>query len=274
MKYQASIDLRQKNNSHTLAYDLVRQNTAKKNLRVLEVGCASGYWGALLRAEGCFVVGVEPDEDAAGCARNVLDEVFVGGIDGFLEIYSGEMFDVICFVDVLEHTPKPSDVLSKCQRLLNSDGIIVCSIPNVAHLSVRAMVLAGKWEYSKTGLLDNSHIVFFTKNTIIDMLTQSGLKILDMQATVMDAGAASKLYGTYSPFFLRTIAALVAKDCCWQDFQYVVCVKKEGSAGVSENIRFYSVESYARAFFFKIEFIWKYFGGVFFELCKKMLKRK
>jgi len=258
MKYQASIDLNQKNNSHTLAHDMVRQHAKGGNLNVLEVGCASGYWGALLRAEGCRVVGVEPDPESAQYAKAVLDEVFVGGIDLFLESYVGEAFDVISFVDVLEHTRNPQEILLRCQYILNDKGVIVCSIPNVAHLSVRTMLLAGRWDYVRTGIMDDSHVIFFTKNTVIDLFSKSGLRILDMKATVMDAAAAQQIYGTYSPLWLRLIAALIATDCCWRDFQYVTCVRKSGleKSEANENLRFASRRNFYFAWKFKFGVVW------------------
>jgi len=276
MKYQASIDLNQKNNSHTLAHDMVRKHAKGGNLNVLEVGCASGYWGALLRAEGCRVVGVEPDPESAQSAKAVLDEVFIGGIDLFLDSYTGEAFDVISFVDVLEHTRNPQEILLRCQSILNDNGIIVCSVPNVAHLSIRTMLLAGKWDYVRTGIMDDSHIVFFTKNTIIDLFGKSGLNILDMKATVMDAAAAHQIYGTYSPLWLRFIAALTAMDCCWRDFQYVTCVRKAGlgKSEADENSRFASRGNALLAWKFKLGVVWDIVRIFFLTLAKGVLRRK
>ena len=276
MKYQASIDLNQKNNSHTLAHDLVRQHAKGGNLNVLEVGCASGYWGALLRAEGCRVVGVEPDPESAQSAKAALDQVFVGGIDLFLESYAGEAFDVISFVDVLEHTRNPQEILQKCQNILDDEGVIVCSVPNVSHLSIRTMLLAGRWDYARTGIMDDSHVVFFTKNTIVDLLSKSGLKILDMKATVMDGDVAHRTYGTYSPLWLRFFAALIAKDCCWRDFQYVTCVRKSGleKTEANENLRFVSREDICLAWKFKLGVVWGFSRIFFLTLAKSVFRPK
>ncbi len=276
MKYQASIDLNQKNNSHTLAHDMVRQHAKGGNLNVLEVGCASGYWGALLRAEGCRVVGVEPDPESAQSAKTVLDDVFVGGIDLFLDSYTGEAFDVISFVDVLEHTRNPQEILQRCQNILNDKGIVVCSVPNVAHLSIRTMLLAGKWDYVRTGIMDDSHVVFFTRNTIVDLFSKSGLRILDMKATVMAADVAYQTYGTYSPLWLRFIAALAAMDCCWRDFQYVTCVRKSGLeiSEVNENLRFATRENCFFAWKFKFGVVWGIARIFFLTLAKGVFRLK
>lgn len=239
MKYQAQINLAEKNSSHTLAYDMVQAHAQGRALRVLEVGCASGYWGALLKTAGHKVVGVEPDVQAATAAQRVLDQVFAGIVDDYFLQHPDERFDVISFVDVLEHTMDPAGILIECRARLNPGGVIVASIPNVAHLAVRSMLLAGRWDYAKTGIMDSSHIRFFTRDTIIELFTSTAFRILDFKPTTMSAADAVRHYGMYSPAFLRFMVCALATDRSWQDFQYVVCAGAgEEKESLTENTKF------------------------------------
>jgi O-antigen biosynthesis protein len=233
MKYQAQINLAEKNSSHTLAYDMVQAHARGRALSVLEVGCASGYWGALLKTAGHSVVGVEPDERAAAAAENVLDQVFVGLVDDYFAAHPNVKFDVISFVDVLEHTMSPAAVLAECRARLKLGGIVVASIPNIAHLAVRGMLLAGRWDYSPTGIMDNSHIRFFTRNSIVELFSVSAFRILDFKPTRMSAAEVVRSYGMHSPTLLWIIACVLAPDRTWRDFQYVVCAGASDDAAES-----------------------------------------
>lgn len=118
-----------------------------------------------LKNAGHEVWGVEMNPDAAELAKSVLDFVYVGTIKAFLisEFAHQNKFDYIVFGDVLEHLPYPSEILKKCKSILISGGGIVASIPNVAHLAVRVMLLEGRWEYRDVGIMDNTHLRFFDK---------------------------------------------------------------------------------------------------------------
>jgi 2-polyprenyl-3-methyl-5-hydroxy-6-metoxy-1,4-benzoquinol methylase len=254
LKYQAKINLAEKNSSHTLAHDMVQAYAQGRVLRVLEVGCASGYWGTLLKTAGHSVVGVEPDAQAAMAAQQVLDQVFVGLVDDYFATHQGEKFDVISFVDVLEHTMDPAVILTECRARLKPGGVVVASIPNVAHLAVRGMLLAGRWSYAQTGIMDNSHIRFFTRDTIVELFSTTAFRILDFKPTTMSAADAVRNYGMHSPFFLRAMACVLAPDREWRNFQYVVCaaVAEDNAAELVENRRFSAHSGFVKAASFKV----------------------
>ncbi|HSD39894.1 MAG TPA: class I SAM-dependent methyltransferase [Rhodocyclaceae bacterium] len=240
MKYQAQINLAEKNSSHTLAYDMVQAHAQGRPLSVLEVGCASGYWGAVLKVAGHAVVGVEPDAQAATAAQKVLDQVFVGLVDDYFAAHPDAKFDVISFVDVLEHTFDPVAVLAESRLRLKPGGIVVASIPNVAHLAVRSMLLAGRWDYAKTGIMDDSHIRFFTRDSIIELFNSGAFRILDFKPTTMCRADAICNYGMHNSALLSCVAWVFAPDRSWRDFQYVVCASTADSAELVaiENSRF------------------------------------
>lgn len=181
MKYEAKVDLRNANTSHALLVELVGREK-----RVLDVGCASGYLGEALKQRGCTVAGVEYDAEAADAAKAVLDQVVVGDITELdLVGHFGEgSFDAVVFGDVLEHVVDPAAVLRATRPLLAPGGSVAISIPNVAHGAVRLSLLRGRFEYRPLGLLDETHLRFFTRDTLRDLLDEGGFVAVDMRRTV------------------------------------------------------------------------------------------
>jgi 2-polyprenyl-3-methyl-5-hydroxy-6-metoxy-1,4-benzoquinol methylase len=154
------------------------------NKRVLEVGCSSGYLSQVMQQRGCEVTGVEVDAHAAERARLFCQRVIVGDIEemAWESVLGDERFDVITFGDVLEHLRAPEAVLKELGRYLAPDGYIVVSLPNVAHASVRLSLLLGRFEYTSLGVLDESHLRFYTRETARQLLTSSGYRIDDVFA--------------------------------------------------------------------------------------------
>lgn len=220
LKYNASIDTNNFNNSHSLAFHFIK-SLERENLQVLEVGCSAGYFGAALKADGHYVAGIEPDPQAAEEAKLVLDRVFCGYIEEFFALHEGAKFDIITFGDILEHLPAPEKVLRTSKSFLKPGGRIVISIPNVTHGCIRAMLLDGDWKYSKLGILDSTHLRFFSKEGIVDLVNNSGLKINLMQPVKLSVAAAAQICEIkINPRTLRTIESL--SDETKQDFQYVI----------------------------------------------------
>jgi 2-polyprenyl-3-methyl-5-hydroxy-6-metoxy-1,4-benzoquinol methylase len=173
-KYDAEIDLGV-DNAHTRVIRLV--GTHK---HVLEVGCATGYMSRVLVEQfGCTVVGIELDADAADMARGVCQRVIVGDLDtlDLARELGADRFDVIVCADVLEHLKDPGRVLASLRSFLTADGDVVASIPNIGHVSVIAELLAGRFPYQRMGLLDDTHLHFFTRESIHDCFERAGLII-------------------------------------------------------------------------------------------------
>src|SRR5829696_4733848 len=148
--------------------------------RVLEFGCATGYMSQVLKERlGCTVVGIEIDRDAASLAERHTERVIVGDaekIDYAAEL-AGEAFDVVMFADVLEHLKEPADVLRRVRPFIAENGVVIASIPNIAHGSVRLALLAGEFRYRDWGLLDDTHLRFFTRESIVDLFESAGLVV-------------------------------------------------------------------------------------------------
>jgi GT2 family glycosyltransferase/2-polyprenyl-3-methyl-5-hydroxy-6-metoxy-1,4-benzoquinol methylase len=179
--YDARIDL-SKRDSHTLMAE-----AAFGRARVLDVGCATGALGAVLKAAGSFVVGVEVDADAARVASSLLDEVLVGDVESepFFDQFPAASFDAVLFGDVLEHLRRPEAALERVRRLLRPGGVVVASIPNVAHAAVRLALLSGAFDYSPTGLLDETHIRFFTRATVKKLFDDASFAVVNVERTLL-----------------------------------------------------------------------------------------
>jgi 2-polyprenyl-3-methyl-5-hydroxy-6-metoxy-1,4-benzoquinol methylase len=159
--------------------------------RVLEFGCATGYMSEVLKTRlGCTVVGVEIDRDAAALAEQHAERVIVGDaekIDYAAEL-AGEEFDVVLFADVLEHLKEPADVLRRVRPFVAENGVVVASIPNIAHASVRLALLAGEFRYREWGLLDDTHLRFFTRASIQDLFEETGYAVTHWLRQRFDVG--------------------------------------------------------------------------------------
>jgi len=129
-------------------------------------------------------VGIEIDKESAQIAKKYCKDVIVGDIETMDSLpYPEEYFDVIIFGDVLEHLKDPLSVLKKLKKYLNKNGYIICSIPNIAHIYVRLNLLFGRWEYQDTGILDKTHLRFFTKKTAIKLIEDAEYKIEELYYT-------------------------------------------------------------------------------------------
>ncbi len=145
---------------------------------VLDVGCSTGYFGEFIKKnKRCRVYGIEISDDRISAAK-VLDKVFSFDLDtewprGVLS----QKFDYIFFGDVIEHLKNPEKSLRAASKMLNKGGYIFVSTPNVAHISVRLELLGGGFEYESMGILDNTHLKYFTRNSLNDLVKASGLSV-------------------------------------------------------------------------------------------------
>ena len=225
-KYVLDLDPSVRTN-HTLMLDLIGHNK-----RVMECGCATGYMSRVLADRGCRVTGVEIDPGAAEQARAFCEQVIVGDLDeldlvealndldSLGEAGSRLPFDVVVFGDVLEHLKDPLRLLRASRELLAPDGYVVASIPNVAHGDVRLALLAGTFRYQPLGLLDDTHIRFFTRQSIDELFDDAGFVLSDVERVEVD------LFGTELDVcreqFSPEIVERVASDPEARTYQFVV----------------------------------------------------
>lgn len=168
--------------SHGIMLDLVGHGRD-----VLDVGCAGGDLARALRLRGCRVTGIEYDPVAAEAARPDLEHLVIGDLEtmDLAEALGDRRFDAVVLGDVLEHLRDPAAVLRQVPGVLRPGGSVVVSIPNVAHASVRLSLLNGDFTYRSTGLLDETHLRFFTRESVMQLLEQAGLVAVDVRRTVL-----------------------------------------------------------------------------------------
>jgi len=151
--------------------------------RLLDVGCAEGNFGAFVKERlGAEVWGIEIDGAAAAVAQKKLDTVLVGDISTLLKKLPDGYFDCIVCNDVLEHLIDPYSVLRTFKQKLCVGGVIVFSLPNVRYFgNLKNLLVRKDWQYADEGILDRTHLRFFTEKSIRKMFTQLGYAIVTMQ---------------------------------------------------------------------------------------------
>jgi 2-polyprenyl-3-methyl-5-hydroxy-6-metoxy-1,4-benzoquinol methylase len=169
-----------------------------RNQRVLELGCGYGViTRQLVVAQGCEVSGVEYDPVSAERARQWLSQLVIADLekDGWATEIP-RSFDVIVAADVIEHLRDPERLLRQLHGMLDDDGYIVLSIPNVGHAGVIAELLCGRFDYKLTGILDETHLRFFTWKSLETLLNQVGFEVTHRE-TVNAPGSHEQFYDSW-----------------------------------------------------------------------------
>lgn len=148
--------------------------------RILEIGCGQGEFSKQLKNKDLEIWGIEINADAARIASDVLDHVICGDFNSIYNQLPQSSFDCIILNDVLEHMINPWDAIANAKSLLNKSGKIVSSIPNFRFMSnlIIEILYHGNFKYKEEGgILDDTHIRFFTSKSIIQMYEEQGFKI-------------------------------------------------------------------------------------------------
>jgi 2-polyprenyl-3-methyl-5-hydroxy-6-metoxy-1,4-benzoquinol methylase len=198
-------------------YQNVRSDLAeyveKGNHRILDVGCGAGYFGEYLKQQGCAseVVGIEINIIAAEEAITKLDHVLCANLNqtsviDVLKDFDKASFDYIVCADVLEHLIDPWEVLAQLVSYLKPNGRLVVSIPNVRHWSVwLPLIFQGHWEYREAGIMDRTHLRFFTRVSAIELLNRAGLDVATYYPLI---GGKSRLIHNLSMGLLKELLAI------------------------------------------------------------------
>lgn len=227
-KYEARIDLENENSSHTLIVELVGRGK-----RVLDVGCATGELAGILAEHGCRVTGIEVDPEAARRAEERCERVIVGDVEALdpgAEL-ADESFDVIVFGDVLEHLKDPLRTTRRLEPFLRPEGYVVASVPNVAHGSVRLALVQGKFPYTPLGLLDDTHLRFFTRENVEQLFEDAGFLITELRRT--SRGVFDTEVDVDRERVSDEVLELVQEDPESSTYQFVLTAHRVGAAGTS-----------------------------------------
>lgn len=157
---------------------------ALSNKRILDVGCGAGNLGEFLSQKNNECYGITISEEEAKLAKNRMVDVIVGDLENITEFpFPKNFFDVVIFGDVLEHLKEPSRVLDLIKFNLKPGALLIASIPNVVNIVVRFKLLMGKFDYEKEGILDNTHLRFFTFRTAKDLISNAGYQVKEVKYT-------------------------------------------------------------------------------------------
>jgi methionine biosynthesis protein MetW len=164
---------------------------------VLDVGCGTGSVSKILmETRGVQLLGIEPDPHRVAVARSRG----INAMQGFFDEKTVEnlgKFDVVVFADVLEHLPDPGAALRLAHQVLKPDGAVVASIPNIAHWSVRLDLLCGRFDYQPYGIMDATHLRWFTEKSVRALFETTGYQIESIRHT---AGVLLPAYYEYFPW--------------------------------------------------------------------------
>ncbi|MGD0328612.1 MAG: class I SAM-dependent methyltransferase [Minisyncoccia bacterium] len=151
--------------------------------KILDIGCAEGVFSALVKKQReAEVWGIEINETVATRAQGKIDVVLVGDITNLLGKLPEAYFDCVICNDVLEHLADPYSVLFALKEKLSDNGVVVFSLPNVRHLgNLKNLLVKKDWQYRDAGILDATHLRFFTEKSIRRMFDDLGFELITLR---------------------------------------------------------------------------------------------
>jgi len=198
-----------KGSSHYNVEQMVGQDQ-----EVLDLGCGEGILAARLQKQRNRVTGADILPHAAN--ESVLEQYFSvnldQGIGPVIEGLQGKRFDRVLLLDILEHLHRPEVILQQCHETLRPEGRLIVSVPNIANITVRLMLLLGKFDYTERGILDKTHLRFFTRKTARRLLEENGYQIHEEKETLMPIELA---FGLSAKNILMRMGNRVLAFCTW-----------------------------------------------------------
>jgi len=211
------------------------------NHKILEVGCGAGHTLKKLKelSKANETVGIEINEQVTQGLSDTLDRLYVGDVETIDLPHTENCFDYIIFGDVLEHLIDPRRVLHNYKSLVRDDGYIIASIPNIKHYSVLLrLIFFDEFQYSDAGILDRSHLRFFTKKEILKMFTDEKFEVVDLIPLDGSKPGEKKYKDTLFTFLNSKLFPLLSRlqiltlyfvDSSFYASQYIIKAKKTKS---------------------------------------------
>jgi len=198
------------------------------NKEIVEIGIAEGIIGRMEKARKYRLIGIEINEDWANQAKKYYDEIIVGDI----QTLNGEVFenvDCVIMADILEHLPNPQYTLNKILNQISRDCSVIISVPNIANIWVRMSLLFGKFDYTEKGILDKTHLHFFTRKTLLKMIEKENLAIVKLDYTPIPLNLVHPFFSNtkIGDFFLKTLSFISKKIPTLLAYQILVLGSKK-----------------------------------------------
>lgn len=209
-------------------YDNVRKEMLKylpENAnKIMDIGCGNGAFASLVKQKNeAEVWGIELMEEEAKIAKTVLDKVLIGNCEKYIEDLPENYFDVIFFNDVLEHLADPYSVLDILKSKLSANGVIISSLPNVRfYRTFYKVVFLKDWKYDEYGIMDKTHLRFFTGKSIKRMYEELGYDVLIHQGI--------NITKSLKPILFNILTLFTQMDIRIHQYATVACVKRIGNA--------------------------------------------
>ncbi|ONH36816.1 MULTISPECIES: bifunctional 2-polyprenyl-6-hydroxyphenol methylase/3-demethylubiquinol 3-O-methyltransferase UbiG [Protofrankia] len=181
MSTEVPTDPRSRGAGNKILLDLIRRAPG----RALDCGCGAGDSARLLAGRGWSVTGITSDPAALAVAERVCETVHLYDLTKGLPFAADGSYDLVLLSHVLEHLADPAGLLAEARRVVAGDGLVVVALPNVLHYSQRVRFVRGRFEYSRTGVMDTAHLRFFTFDSALRLVRDSGL---DVVTTLPDGG--------------------------------------------------------------------------------------
>jgi 2-polyprenyl-3-methyl-5-hydroxy-6-metoxy-1,4-benzoquinol methylase len=188
-----------------------------QNKKVLDVGCSEGTLSKKMKENNCSIIGIELNKEAANMAETFCEELIMGDAELVkLNPKYEKYFDIILFADILEHLKDPSKVLERFNKYLKDEGTIIISVPNIANWRQRFQLLFGNFQYQEYGILDSTHIRFFTEKSTKQMIEDAGYETVKFDMTVGDLKRFPRLFHSIGMIWPNLFA-----------FQFFIIAKKK-----------------------------------------------
>ena len=188
--------------------------------RVLDLGCSGGLLAERIRERGHHVVGVDYFEIPG--VRDRVDQFFQADLSQGIPTEVGDGFDVIIAGDIIEHLPRPAKTMHEMRQLLRPGGQIMLSVPNFGHWYPRGRVVLGLFGYDRRGILDDTHLRFFTRSTLRRLVRNTGFDVLEERATGLPLGTISEVEGWKLRSMRKVDGAVVRMRPTFFGYQWIM----------------------------------------------------
>jgi glycosyltransferase involved in cell wall biosynthesis/ubiquinone/menaquinone biosynthesis C-methylase UbiE len=203
--------------SHSVMLEMLE---GRPPARVLDLGCSGGLLAEHVRAAGHHVTGVDYLEVPG--VRDRVDEFYQADLMQGIPEQVGGGYDIVIAGDIIEHLPRPMHTLQEIQRVLRPGGQLLLSVPNFGHWYSRSRVMFGLFGYDRRGILDNTHLRFFTRATLRRLVRRAGFDILDMRSTGLPLGVVSSADGRKLRLIRRIDGRLVRMRPTLFGYQFIL----------------------------------------------------